>query len=100
MPGEAQKKTLQTKELAKEIAVQPYRLPNMLLHPVEQALVNSQSILKWPTVRLFRHEKTQWISICASNCLKSVRLVAPAIGHYKLQAASSRNTISLQEVAT
>lgn len=39
MPGEAQKKTLQTKELAKEIAVQPYRLPNMLLHPVEQALV-------------------------------------------------------------
>lgn len=29
----------------------------MLLHPVEQALVNSQSILKWPTVRLFRHEK-------------------------------------------
>ena len=37
--GEAQKKTLQTKELAKEIAVQPYRLPNMLLHPVEQALV-------------------------------------------------------------
>ena len=31
----------------KEIAAQPYRLPNMLLHPVEQALVNSQSILKW-----------------------------------------------------